>query len=97
MALDFLTIQPISAEYERLFSAAGLIMTTLRSQLKANTIKICQVLRSWLRAGIIDELDPILISVAEEGLKTLSDDKANVKLSAWLKAIPVKQADKEVG
>ena len=82
MALNFLTIQPMSAEYKRLFSAAGLMVTTLRSQLEANTIKIYQVLRSWLRASIIDELDPVLISVAEEGLKTLSDDKANVKLSA---------------
>ena len=80
----------MSAECERLFSATGLMVTALRSQLEANTIKICQVLRSWLRAGIIDELDPVLVSVAEEGLKTLSDDKANIKLSVWLKAIPVK-------
>ncbi|KAM5529009.1 hAT family dimerization domain protein [Fusarium oxysporum f. sp. phaseoli] len=53
MALVFLTIQPMSAECERLFSAAGRMVTPLRSRLEAQVIGTCQVLRSWLRAGII--------------------------------------------
>ena len=66
MALDFLTIQPMSAECERLFSAAGRMVNPLRHQLEAQVIGMCQVLRSWLRAGIIHELDPFFISVDEE-------------------------------
>jgi hypothetical protein len=97
MALDFLTIQPMSAECERLFSAAGLMVTPLRNQLEANTIEICQVLRSWLRAGIIDELDPLLVSVIEEEAEALNVDEVNVRQSAWLKSLPAKQAAEEAG
>ena len=58
-------IQPMSAECERLFSAAGRMVTPLRSRLDANTIGMTQTLRSWLQAGLIDELDPILLSVED--------------------------------
>lgn len=61
MALDFLTIQPMSAECERLFAAAGRMVTPLRSRLDADIIGMCQVLRSWLRAGVIDDLDVLLV------------------------------------
>ncbi|TDJ70675.1 hAT transposon family protein, partial [Pseudomonas putida] len=63
MALDFLTIQAMSAECERLFSAAGRMVTSLRSRLDADMIGMCQVLRSWLRAGVIDDLDVLLVPV----------------------------------
>jgi hypothetical protein len=66
MALDFLTIQPMSAECERPFPAAGRMVTPLRSRLEAQVIGTCQILRSWLRAGIIRDLDPFFVSVAEE-------------------------------
>jgi hypothetical protein len=66
MALDFLTIPPMSAECERLFSAAGRIVTPLWSRLNAQVIETCQVLRLWLRAGIIRDLDPFFVLVAEE-------------------------------
>lgn len=69
MALDFLTIQPMSAECERLFAAAGRMVTPLRSRLDANIIGMCQVLRSWLRGGVIDDLDVLLLPVEK-----LSDD-----------------------
>ena len=89
MALDFLTIQPMSAECERLFSAAGLMVTSQRSQLEARTIGICQVLRSWLRAGIIDELDPIFVYMADESIPQLNDDYAGAEETAtWLDATP---------
>ncbi|KAJ0131342.1 Uncharacterized protein HZ326_25565 [Fusarium oxysporum f. sp. albedinis] len=51
---------------ERLFSAAGRMVNPLRHQLEAQNIGMCQVLRSWLTAGIIHDFDPFLVSVDEE-------------------------------
>lgn len=65
MALDFLTIQAMSAECERLFSAAGRMVTPLRSRLDADVIGMCQVLRSWLREGVIEDLDALLVPTEE--------------------------------
>jgi hypothetical protein len=88
MALDFLTIQPMSAECERLFSAAGKIVSGLRTNLDAEIIAICQVLRSWYRAGLIKDLDPLLKSHLESkpdgGCGTLSDDELALAESKWL-------------
>ena len=41
------------------------MIAPLRSRLDANTIGMAQTLRSWLRAELIDELDPILLSVED--------------------------------
>jgi hypothetical protein len=38
-------------------------MAPLRSRLDADMIGMCQVLRSWLRAGVIDDLDVSLLPV----------------------------------
>ncbi|KAG7413158.1 hypothetical protein Forpi1262_v003836 [Fusarium oxysporum f. sp. raphani] len=88
MALDFLTIQPMSAECERLFSAAGKMVSGLRTNLDAEIIAICQVLRSWYRAGLIKDLDPLLKSHLESkldgGCGTLSDDELALAESKWL-------------
>lgn len=40
------------------------MVTPLRSRLDADIIRMCQVLRSWLRAGVIDDLDALLLPVA---------------------------------
>ncbi|KAK8092683.1 restless-like transposase [Apiospora kogelbergensis] len=61
MALDFLTVQSMSAECERLFSGAGRMVTPCRNRLDARTISMSQVLRSWLAAGLIEELDPLFV------------------------------------
>ncbi|KAG7423162.1 hypothetical protein Forpi1262_v015728 [Fusarium oxysporum f. sp. raphani] len=61
MALDLLTVPPMSAECERLFSITGRMVTKSRNRLDASTIGLCQTLRSWLRAGLIESLDRILI------------------------------------
>ena len=61
MALDVMTVPAMSAEVERLFSAVGLMVTPLRNRLDASTIGLIQTLRSWLKAGIIDSLDDILL------------------------------------
>jgi hypothetical protein len=57
MAMDFLTIQPMSAEYDRVFSSAGKMITFDRGRLDAATIGICQVLRSWYMAGVLPKDD----------------------------------------
>ncbi|KAG5776065.1 hypothetical protein H9Q73_010264 [Fusarium xylarioides] len=61
MPLDFLTIKPMSAECERMFAAAGRMVTPLRNRLDADIIGMCQVLRSWLRARVINDLDVLLL------------------------------------
>jgi hypothetical protein len=68
MALDFLIIQPMAAECERVFSAAGNMVVAIRSRLDTEVIRICQVLRSWLLAGVIEDSDPGLVPLQ------LSDD-----------------------
>jgi hypothetical protein len=55
MAVEILSIPAMSAECERLFSSGGLMVTPLRSQLEASTIGLAQTLRSWLKAGIIED------------------------------------------
>lgn len=88
MALDFLTIQPMSAECERLFSAAGKMVSGLRTDLDAEIIAIYQVLRSWCSAGLIKDLDPLLKSYLKSkldaGCGTLSDDELALAESKWL-------------
>ncbi|KAK8872422.1 restless-like transposase [Apiospora arundinis] len=64
MAMDFLTIQPMSAECERVFSAAGKIVVASRASLEAQTIGICQALRSWYRAGILQGKDDDILPLA---------------------------------
>jgi hypothetical protein len=66
MALDFLTVPSMSAECERLFSAAKRMVTASRRNLDGDVISLCQVLRSWDRAGIIKDLDPRIVSWFEE-------------------------------
>ncbi|KJZ68130.1 hypothetical protein HIM_12478 [Hirsutella minnesotensis 3608] len=93
MALDFMTVQAMSAECERLFSAAGRMVTPLRSQLEANTIAICQVLRSWLQAGIAEEIDPMLLKEADEA--TQGTDGGAVR--DWLGELPSQMREEEGG
>ncbi|KAM4061276.1 transposase-like protein [Hirsutella rhossiliensis] len=60
MAFDMLSIPPMSAECERAFSFAGLMVTRLRSRLQANTINAGQAIRSWLKAGLIPDYQGII-------------------------------------
>jgi hypothetical protein len=88
MALDFVTIQSMSAECERMFSAAGQMVVPQRSNLQARTVGMCQVLRSWLRAGIINDLDPLFLSIIEEKKElegiNLNDDEFRRRELSWL-------------
>ncbi|OAQ61308.1 hypothetical protein VFPFJ_11471 [Purpureocillium lilacinum] len=49
------------------------MVTPLRSRLDADIIGMCQVLRSWLRAGVIDDLDVLLLPVANLGAEDEAD------------------------
>jgi len=57
MALDLLSVPPMSAECERLFSVAGQMVSPLRTRLEASTIGMTQTLKSWVRNGLIDVVD----------------------------------------
>ncbi|KAG6989577.1 putative AC transposase [Fusarium oxysporum f. sp. conglutinans] len=95
MAVDFMTVQPMSAECERLFSAAGRMVTPLRNQLEASTIAICQVLRSWLQAGIVEEVDPMLLDKVDD---TMGEDSVEEKsVSEWLRDLPMQMREEETG
>ena len=50
MAFDILSILAMSAELERLFSGAGIIVTERRNRLDAETIEALECLKSWLRS-----------------------------------------------
>ena len=88
MALDFLTTQSMSAEFERLFLAAGKIVSKLRTDLDAEIIAICQVSCYWYRAGHIKDLNPLLNSQVKSKLDTaygaLSDNELALAESKWL-------------
>lgn len=52
MALDMLSILPMSAEVERHFSTAGRMIRDDRANLDVSTIGMTQRVRSWLREDI---------------------------------------------
>lgn len=53
MALNVLSVAAMSAEVERLFSSSGAMVSADRCHLDANTVSLCQCIRSWYRAGLI--------------------------------------------
>ncbi|KAK8011867.1 hypothetical protein PG989_000127 [Apiospora arundinis] len=90
MALDTLTIPAMSAECERLFSAAGMLLNPLRSSLDIAIVGQCMALRSWLRAGILldGEVDPVAVSAAErlesEALQRMDYDQQVAHVTKWV-------------
>ncbi|KAJ3454851.1 hypothetical protein MRS44_013451 [Fusarium solani] len=67
MALDLLSVPPMSAECKRLFSVAGQMVSPLRTRLEASTIGITQTLRLWVRNGLIDAVDTLIDVSGEVG------------------------------
>ena len=49
MALDLLSIPLMSAECERVFSAAKILISDKRNRMKDDIIEICILLRYWLK------------------------------------------------
>jgi hypothetical protein len=60
---------------------------------------MCQVLRSWLRAGIIHDLDPFFISIDEERvnleLAPMSDQQLEGWATKWLTEVASVQDEME--
>jgi hypothetical protein len=88
MAFNFLTIQPMSAECERLFLSANQIMTPQRIVLNAVILSICQCLKSWFFAGLIENLNPIFMPINDEKLYKATtpenDQTASIATATWL-------------
>jgi hypothetical protein len=57
MAIDVLSIPAMAAECERTFSSGG----NMVSRLDASTIAVTQTVRSWLRAGLLEGYDGLLL------------------------------------
>ena len=55
MAINILSIPPISNKPERVFSGARRIVTWDRGQIEAETIELRECLKHWKRSGILDK------------------------------------------
>ena len=53
MALDILSVPAMSAETERLFSLAKLVISTQRQNIDAKSLEVLQCLKSWDRSSLI--------------------------------------------
>lgn len=54
MSYDLFAMQAMSAECERTFSSAKLLISEQRYSLKSNIIEADQCLKSWLKSRIAD-------------------------------------------
>ncbi len=54
MAIDILSIPPISDEPERVFSGARRTVSQDKGQIESETIKIRECLKHWKKSGILD-------------------------------------------
>lgn len=69
MAIDVLSVPPMAAECERVFSSCGHMVSAKRCRLQAETVATAQTVRSWLLAGLLDDYDGLLkdLTVEEHG------------------------------
>ncbi|RKK17367.1 hypothetical protein BFJ66_g17921, partial [Fusarium oxysporum f. sp. cepae] len=63
MALDVLSVLPMSADVERLFSTCGRMVRDDRARLDASTIGMTQTVRSWHCGGYIKSTEKLLEDV----------------------------------
>jgi hypothetical protein len=54
MAIDILSISPISDEPERVFSRGRRTVSWDRAQMEAETIEMRECLKHWKRSGILN-------------------------------------------
>ena len=54
MAIDILSIPPMSDEPERVFSGARRTVSWDRGQIEPETIEMRECLKHWKRSGILD-------------------------------------------
>ncbi len=60
MAIDVLSTPAMAAECERTFSSAGAMVSPKRTRLDSSTISVAQTVRSWLKAGLLQDYDGFL-------------------------------------
>jgi hypothetical protein len=53
LAFDLLSIPAMSSECERAFSKAGYMVTGRRNGVEADIIEATEMLRSWVKAGVV--------------------------------------------
>jgi len=85
MAFDILTIPGMSAECERAFSQAKLLITDSRNHLLPPTVQACECLKQWIRRGHI----PTFTLTAEDEIeqqraKVREKEKALQELAEYL-------------
>ncbi|KAG7404051.1 hypothetical protein Forpe1208_v015773 [Fusarium oxysporum f. sp. rapae] len=73
MALDVLSVLPMSADVERLFSTCGRMVRDDRARLDASTIGMTQTVRSWHCGGYIKSTDKLLEDVKVPGTDLLAE------------------------
>jgi hypothetical protein len=71
MAIDVLSIPAMAAECERTFSSAGSMVSPRRHRLDASTIAVTQTVRSWLRAGLLEEYDGLLKEMGDDMIEAV--------------------------
>jgi hypothetical protein len=85
------------AECERLFSAAGRLVTPLRSRLEVDIIGMYLVLCLWLQAKIIDDLDPLFVPTQIEVESSARSEAGARELMALFLGRAGKLAEEENG
>jgi hypothetical protein len=87
MAIDILSIPPMSAETERLFSKAKLTVTDRRGSLNMETLNLLECLRSWDGSALIAQSD-VSFPLREVYYKTFSNElflsEATLLRRVWL-------------
>jgi hypothetical protein len=73
IAIDILSVPAMASERERAFFPAHSMVLPKRPRLDASTIAVTQTVRSWLRAGLLEEYEGLL---KEVGGHTAEDETA---------------------
>ncbi|KAL6405367.1 putative AC9 transposase [Ilyonectria robusta] len=73
MALDVLSVLPMSDDVERLFSTCGRMVRDGRAKLDASTIGMTQTVRSWLCGGYIKSTGKLLKEAKVPGTDVLAE------------------------
>ena len=67
IALDLITIPPMSSDPERIFSLTGLLLTANRARLQFDIIGALMAMGSWDKEGVINMVDGQLKRLQKEG------------------------------
>ncbi|KAH7116357.1 hypothetical protein EDB81DRAFT_668666 [Dactylonectria macrodidyma] len=65
-------VPQLAAECERTFSTAGSMVTIRRTRLRTDVISGAQTIRSWIKAGLMEDYDGIALRSTE--IEALEDE-----------------------